>query len=259
MGARYLGLIGAYMSANVQALMEHRASFLTQLFATILENGIWILFWQVYLARFPAIDGWGLHEILVMWSVVTVGFGLGNAFCANMWTLPRTILMGGLDHFLLLPKPVLVNVLFSRMGMNAWADIFFGLCLFILGGRPGVTESLLFLYFALLVGVLFVSYSVLLSAASFFLNNSERITWEGLRAFIHFSTYPTTMFPRAIRVILFSVVPAGFVAYVPAMAIKSHAWPLVFGCTGVVALFAVAAVALFHVGLSRYESGNMGA
>jgi ABC-2 type transport system permease protein len=78
-----------------------------------------------------------------------------------------------------------------------------------------------------------------------------------LGALITFSTYPMNIFNGVVRVLLFTVIPAGFITFVPLQLLQQFSWPLFAGMIGFMVLFVGAAAAIFELGLRRYESGNL--
>ncbi|MBV9614737.1 MAG: ABC-2 family transporter protein, partial [Ktedonobacteraceae bacterium] len=76
-------------------------------------------------------------------------------------------------------------------------------------------------------------------------------------ALVSFSTYPMSIFNGAVRVLLFTLIPAGFVSFVPLQLLHQFTWPLMSLMTGATALIILAAIGAFELGLRRYESGNL--
>jgi ABC-2 type transport system permease protein len=76
-------------------------------------------------------------------------------------------------------------------------------------------------------------------------------------AMISFATYPEALFTGVVKTLLFTMIPAGFVSYVPVHALRelslSYAAAAVLGAVVITA----AGVAVFYIGLRRYESGNL--
>jgi ABC-2 type transport system permease protein len=74
---------------------------------------------------------------------------------------------------------------------------------------------------------------------------------------ITFSTYPAAVFQGAVKILLFTAIPAAFITLLPVEALRSlslgKAALAVLGSTAVLVL----GVAVFHHGLKRYESGNL--
>jgi len=74
---------------------------------------------------------------------------------------------------------------------------------------------------------------------------------------ITFSTYPTTLFTGLVRVILFTAIPAGFIAYVPVRFLREwQPWQMA-AVLGAAVGYSLLATFVFSRGLRRYESGNL--
>lgn len=78
-----------------------------------------------------------------------------------------------------------------------------------------------------------------------------------LGALVSFSTYPMNIFNGAVRVLLFPLVPAGFVSFVPLQLLHQVTVPLVGAMMGGTVATVLLAVGLFEVGVRRYESGSL--
>ena len=83
---------------------------------------------------------------------------------------------------------------------------------------------------------------------------SSRQSWELL---ITFSLYPDPLFQGALRLALFTVLPAGFVGYIPA----DGAGPFPFGCRSACGWctwigYMGLAITVFEYGLRRYASAS---
>jgi ABC-2 type transport system permease protein len=76
-------------------------------------------------------------------------------------------------------------------------------------------------------------------------------------AVITFATHPPALFDGTMKVLLFTVIPAGFVSYLPVATLKSMSMGDLFvAASGAVAVLGIGAGVFYH-GLRRYESGNL--
>lgn len=249
--------VWGYVGANVQGAMEYRLSFFSQIFAMLLNDCMWLIFWLAYFGKFPLVAGWGRDEVVTMWCVVAAGFGLATTLCGNLFQLAGIITRGELDFYLALPKAVLPHTLISRMHLTAPGDILFGLLVYGLIVQPTAAQWLLFLLFMLTTALVFVGFGVITQSLAFWLGNAEGLGQQLSNALISLATYPTVIFNGAIKFVLFTVIPAGFIAYIPVQLLREFSLPLLLGlllfATGIVVLAAL----IFRAGLRRYESGNL--
>jgi ABC-2 type transport system permease protein len=242
---------------NLASALEYRLSFALLAGMMFVNNFIWLFFWNLFFTRFPVVQGWELRDVMLMWAVGAGGFGWVNLLFGNFTRIATIVSTGELDLYLAQPKPVLLHVLASRMSITAAGDFAFGLVIFVWVGDRSWQGALAFALGLLLAGLLFLGVMLHVGCLAFFIGNSEGIAQQALGSFVSLSTYPPSIFKGAARALLFSLVPAGFISYLPIGLLK-HFDPL-FVAAAVLATAAVgcSGVALFRFGLRRYTSGNL--
>jgi ABC-2 type transport system permease protein len=104
--------------------------------------------------------------------------------------------------------------------------------------------------------VVLVATAVLLHSAAFWLGRTESASRQLYECTLMFSLYPDTLFTGPVRWMLFTIIPAGFVSYLPAELIRAPAvstavW-IALGATA----YAVVATWVFQRGLRAYSSGS---
>jgi ABC-2 type transport system permease protein len=249
--------MGAYAAANIQAAMEYRVSFWVQVFTMVANDSLWLFFWWTYFQQFPVVHGWQNTDIVVIWAVTACAFGFSAGFFGNASKLATLIMNGGLDAYLGMPRNVLLHVCISASDPTAWGDIIFALGAFLLFLRPDPLHFGLFLIVTMTGSLIFTSFFVIICSLAFFLGNTEGLAQQLAGALITFSTYPMYIFNGAVRVLLFTLIPAGFISFVPLQLLRQFTWPLLAAMLGFTALIVLAAVGIFQLGLRRYESGNL--
>jgi ABC-2 type transport system permease protein len=254
----HLKLLRDYAGANMLMALEYRASFVTQVVGMVLNDSMWVIFWWIYFSTFQVLQGgWTLHDVLGLWAVTGMAFGLCMGLFGNTLRLAEIISQGKLDYYLVLPKNVLLHVLVSSMDVTAWGDMLFGAGLFIAFLQPTPERAALFIFMSLCGAAVFLAFNIGWQSLAFWLGNAEGLAFQLWGALIAFSTYPPSLFRGAVKLMLFTVVPAAFLSHVPVEMLRKldPAW-----LVGEVA-FAVGTLALsiwvFYRGLRRYESGSL--
>ena len=97
-------------------------------------------------------------------------------------------------------------------------DLAFGIGLFVVACDPTPARTLVFVLVVLASATLLTGFLVLTGALAFFIGRSESGEL-GFHGMLLLGAYPVDLFAGAIRVILFTVVPAAFVSAVPARLI----------------------------------------
>lgn len=249
--------VHGYVRANFQAALEYRASFVSQVAGMLLSDFMWLIFWLAYFDKFPLVAGWGREQIVTLWAVVASGYGIATTICGNLFRLAGMIVRGELDFYLSLPKPVLPHILISRMNLTAPGDILFGIAGYALLVHPSAAQWALFLLFLLTGAAIMIGFGVLTQSLAFWLGQAEGVAQQLSNALINFSTYPTGIFHGAIKLLLFSIIPVGFVSYIPVRILQEFSGPLLGALLAFSAGILLLAWLVFHLGLRRYESGNL--
>jgi len=252
-----LRFIGAYFVANLQAAMEYRVAFGVQILVMLGNDCLWLLFWWSYFQRFPLVNGWQQTDIVVIWAVSALAFGLGMAVCGNVPKMAQIVMTGGLDAYLGMPRNALLHLCIAATDPSAWGDVLFAIGAYLLLLHPGVLNLLIFLGSAVAGALIFISFMVIVGSLAFFLGNTDGLVQQLLNALITFSSYPMNLFTGGVRILLFTVLPAGFISFVPLQMLHHFTWPLLGALFGFTLLILLCAVGIFHLGLKRYESGNL--
>jgi ABC-2 type transport system permease protein len=252
----YARFLGAAFSANLQAVAEYRVSFLVQVFGMVLNNAAFAIFWGILIARTGNIGGYSFTDIMVIWALVSTSFGIAHVTWGNVRSLGQIIQRGELDVYLLQPKDVFINVLCSRTVVSAWGDLAYGFL--VLAFLPGTTPErfLLFTLLAIAGAVIFASVFAAEESLTFFLGNAGSLSSAITEFMLSFSLYPDTIFDPGMRWIFYTILPTGFIAFVPLGIYRRMDWPFLPLLYLIAAVYAALSYALFRAGLRRYESGN---
>lgn len=253
----FLRLAAAYVRLNFSAQLEYRGAFLSQVIAMFINDCVWLAFWSLFFTRFPALRGWTINDVITMWGVVAAGFGIAHGICGNGLLLPTIIARGQLESWMLYPRALLPHVLLGKMNATCWGDTIFGFAAYLILVRPDLPHLALFCLLTFSAALLFIGFSIMTGSLSFFMGNSEGLAEQWRYALITFSTYPSTLFDGAAKLILFTLIPAAFVCQFPIEALRTMSlWPALAALAGSLAVLLIG-TALFYWGLSRYESGNL--
>lgn len=241
---------------NVSAAMEFRFSFITQIVWTFINNAIYFIFWLIFFERFPEVGGYSLENTILLFAVVTTGFGIAFFFFGQCSQLANVITEGRLDYYLSYPKNLILHIIASRSSISAFGDILFGIMAFIFVGHISITSILLWIIVCLLVSLIFVGFYILVGSLSFWLGNSQPLTDVAGSSLLTFALYPNGIFKFYTKLILLTIIPSIFVGYVPVEIIKQFDAKLL-GYLGGFSLFIIfISIKVFYFGLKKYESSN---
>jgi ABC-2 type transport system permease protein len=246
----------ALVATNLKASFALRGAFWLQAGLMTANNLLFFAFWWIFFERFEEVRGWRVADLAALYGLVAMGFGSAVLLAGGLRELSRLIVEGGLDPFLTQPKDLLLHVVASKTSASGWGDLFSGALLL---GYSGLVHWQTLPLCALAVAAsttVFVATGIVLHSAAFWLGRIEtlaRMMWEFL---IAFSTYPRPIFTGAMKWMLFTVVPAGFIGFLPVELLRDFQWSGLAAVVGGAAAYAWLARAIFSAGLRRYESGN---
>lgn len=238
--------------------MEYKTNFLIQSFGMVLNNLAFIFFWWVLFHRLDQeIGGYNFEQLMMIWAIGSAGFGLSQVLFGNSMHLTRLIVDGQLDSYMLQPKNLLWNILISRTSIMAWGDLFFGGVLFVVATPVSLFKLLLFLLIVVLAGFLFTAVMVLANTLTFYLGRSSALGQLLPEFVLTLTIYPEGIFGGVIRFLLYTLLPAGFISYIPVRLLNAfNGWHLLF-VLAFDLVFVFLTFWFFAHGVRRYESGNL--
>lgn len=248
-------LLATYRAAFAEAGAK-RGALLSQIGVMALNDLVWVLFWVLFFDRVGEVRGWDTETILLLQAVLTTGGGIALGFLGNARNIGAMAVGGRLDAVLTLPVPPLAHVLARKVVAVNLGDTAFGVALFLVACDPTPARTLVFVVASLLAGVLLTSFLVLVGSSAFWLGRSEGGDL-GFHSILMTAAYPVDAFAGVAKGILYTVVPAAFVASVPAKLVDDLDLAVAATMAAVTALFAVLAWATFTAGLRRYTSGSV--
>lgn len=245
--------VGATMRAAVAEARANRSAFWSQLMAMALNDVVWVIFWIIFFGRVGRLREWDRSQVLLLFAVLTTGGGLVLGVVSNARRIGQLAADGGIDAALSLPVSPLLYLLVRRVDPVNVGDAVFGVLLFAVAGSPSLERTAVYVVGSLAGAVVLGGFLVIVGSLTFFTGRGEAGDL-GFHAIILLSSYPVDIFTGATKVLLYTAIPAAFVAAVPARLINDFTAADALALLGVAAVFATAAWALFTLGLRRYTS-----
>lgn len=254
---KHLKLIGWYFKFNLSASMEYRTSFLIQVFGMFLNNASFAFFWWLLFEKVNNIAGYGFKDVMYLWSFCSASFGLTFILFGNLTNVTQMIVKGELDTFLLQPKDVVINMIGSKTNISAWGDLIYGMVLFLILNGLHLKGFLIFSVFNITGMLLYAGFFLAVQSLAFYFGNTEALAGLAFEFIITMSLYPEGIFHGVVRLILFSLIPAGFISMIPVKLLTEWNWGWVLLTLLVTFLWVFFAYRFFYRGLRKYESGNL--
>lgn len=254
---RTLSYLVASWNASLRAALEYRVSFAVQAGFMLANNFLFLAFWKLFFARVPAVGGWTIKDVALCYGIAASAFGLAAVLCGGTIDLAASVSGGRLDTWLLRPQPVLLQALASRMRLSGFGDLVTGPILLVLCGNTQPARVALFALGVTAGGLVYTAFVTASQASAFWFGRAEDLAGQSANAILSFALYPPGIFSGPARVLLFTLVPAGLMSWLPAeLVLHPTAEGAALLLLGAASACGVALV-LWTRGLARYESGNL--
>jgi ABC-2 type transport system permease protein len=251
----HLKLIIEYMKINIATAMEYRFNFIVQSLSMVANNAIWILFWWIFFQKFNIVNTWTMNDMIGLYAVLTFSFGIAGTVFGNRRRIAEVISEGRLDFFLTLPKNVLFHTLIGKSSWFAFGDVIFGLIMATIAFQWWQFP----LYFLLctLSAIILTSFAVIVSSLAFYMGDARSTSRQLDIGLMSFGGYPLSIFSDTAKILLMTVIPAGFISTIPVELLTQFQLKWFLILLGFTLLIFVIAIFVFYRGLRKYESGSM--
>lgn len=243
----------AQILCAMRLAMADRTNFIVQMVGMLINDGFVLLMWFMFFSGFERIGGWRMTDVALLLGIVTVVVGGVSVLAGGHRDLAARILSGEIDALLTQPQPVLPRLLASESIAHGFGDIFVGVALLtaFAGLRP---RDLPLLAVAITVGwTILLSASVAFGSLAFWVRGARSFSRDLLEFLILLASYPGSIWSGPMKVIVYTLLPAGFVVLFPVGVLRAPSLEGAFILVASASAYAALALFLFHLGLRRYR------
>jgi len=256
MVASNLSFTRALVATNFKATLALRGAFVVQVVFMVLNNLTFFVFWWSLMEHVTTLRGWRLGDIQMLFGIVAAAFGLAVTVAGGVRHVGRFIEDGDLDTLLTQPKSVLVHALGLRSQPSGFGDLISGLIFIAWSGRVTWQTAAIAAVVIVASALILVACGVVFFSLAFWLGRVETVATQLWELLVTFSLYPEPLFGGALRFVLFTVLPAGFVGYLPVRILHAPSFTNVMILLAVAIAYLRLAALVFDRGLRRYASGS---
>ncbi|MFG6356045.1 MAG: ABC transporter permease [Acetatifactor sp.] len=217
-----LHLAGVYTRTVMKSWFQYNVDAVLRVLAVFLREATGIVVIYFTLLKFDTLNGWNIYELLFLYSLLFLTYGIFIVFFTGLRDFGKTVRDGGFDRFILRPRGLLFQLIFSN------ADWFaaighggLGIVLFVVSaGNVGIrwNPRTVIYYLAAVAGGILIQGAIFLFLASL---NIYLLETDSLKSLLYwnmrrFAGYPISIFHKAIQFCMIYVVPFAFVNYFPA-------------------------------------------
>lgn len=236
--------------------MLNKTTFLVNIIFMIINNASFIIQWIILYSLKNDVGGYTFKQVLLLWGIAASVYGLSHFAFQNAFSLSDTITNGKLDAYLVQPKSVLISVITSKIEASAIGDMIYGLIMLFISGVT-IPKVLLFILFTICGGTIITAFAIINASLSFWFSKSDMIADTANRLIICFDTYPEGIFKGLAKIMLFTIIPVGFMSYFPVRVMTQFDLNLTLSVMFMTVLSAFLAFWMFYKGLKKYSSSNL--
>jgi len=261
-----LRLFIGFYKMGIRVNMEYKTAFWLGTIAQVFSYGMDFLLLWVLVSHFQNLAGWSSSEIIFMYSLKLMTYGIAGTFFFNSCTsLPRRIQAGSFDASLIQPIKPLVYEVVSSCNIGYVRHIGLSLCIMIISLHQ-LQVKMTFVKICMLIlfiigGSLIQSGLFLVFATpSFWLVRGEQIMELFFFEISDFINYPINIYPVIIQALLSFGLPYAFINFYPAQYIFGRDDVITFNnylqflALPVGIMVFAFGVCFWHWGLKRYQS-----
>lgn len=243
------------VKCNVAQAMSNKKSFVIQTLFMFLNNLVWLAFWFIlfYNSEGGTINNITLNDIIYLWSAPTLSFGLCYFLFGGVEDLPYKIANNEIDNELTKPKHSLISLITSSAKLSAMGDLIYGLVLGIFAVNFNPVRYLWLIVIGIVGAMGFLGISILVYSLAFWLGDiSKSARTYSHSLLITLTIYPEGMFTGVIKVLMYTAIPAMYIAHIPVAIIKTFDLKLLLIEIVAVAIIMILGVVTYNKGLKKY-------
>ncbi len=226
-----LRLYWRLVGARSRGQMQYKLSFALQIVNAIVVTVVDFLEILVIFGRIPALAGWSLGEVALLYGMAATSFAVAEMFVRGFEMLSRHIVQGTFDRILTRPRGAFFQVFASDLALWKVGRLAQGV-LILLVAQQYLTvhwsmDRLIVLGLGLASGAaIFFSIFVVGAASCFWTIQNNEVVNVFTNGGVMMASYPMEIFQGWMRRLITFVVPLAFVDYYPALYVLGRPDPL---------------------------------
>ena len=258
----WFNLYKMLIRTSIRSRMQYKFNFImASVLAALIQISEFLMV-ALVLHKFGAIKGWSLHEIGYLFAVHDVIQNTVCTFGNEVHHLEKYLVNGELDQLLTRPIPVLLALLPQNFRIMAGEVLQGGfiLCWSLAGmmhsGQIGWIAIPFSLFIILTGAVILFSIGLATATLGFWTTHIEELQTITEDAARTVAQYPLSYIAKWMSGILLTVIPVGFVNYIPSLYLlrgEGGAWILV-AVAAVAVLSLAASLRFWQFGMTKYQS-----
>ena len=261
-----LRLYQRLVSLQLRSQAQYKVNIVVDISTTFAVTLLEFVSVLIYFGTFPSMLGWSVGEVALLYSLMSMSFGIAEMFGAGIAIFSDMIRLGDFDRMLLRPASPLLLVIgcdfrLRRIGRITQGIATFFFALHLLPNLQWTWLKVLALFIGVASGALiFVSILLLGATLCFWTVETTELTNILTYGGREMLSYPLSIYNQFMQHIFLFVIPLAFGSYVPACYILGRALPfglpsqVTFAAPFVAFAFAWVMSLIWGLGVRHYQS-----
>lgn len=252
--------------ASIRSQMQYRYAFFMNILGWAMSYaGTAITMWTI-LYQFKALAGWSFWELLFLFALAVLSWGICVMFFFHFRSLDQYIVNGTFDRFLVRPIHPFLHFISLKFDVGAFGQLIFSILAMWLAYAKLHLDWEWWRWLAFLgamIGGTLIQGGILvaIAAIAFWTTRSERFYWVVMFPAKSMMNYPISIYPKLVQWIVTFLFPFAFVNYYPALFLlgkSNQAWERALGVISpfIGCLFFALCFWIWSIGMNRYKSAG---
>ena len=261
--AKYIRLYRIFAVQYMKTIMQSKADFLVGLGGFLISQAAGLAFLYLVFKQIPSMKEWTLEQMLFIYGFAQIPRGIDHLLTDNLWMVGwQMVIKGTFDKYMLRPMNIFFQIICEKVQFDAVGELMVGV--FFVGravvyGVVQVTllKTILFIVSIIAGSIIYTSVKLVLASIAFWVKDSSPIMTTAYDV-ADFAKYPIEIYAKPIQLVLMTILPFAFVAYIPAtfFLINANIWKTIAAECIIAVIFWMFAYSLFKKGLAIYESAG---
>ena len=261
--ARYIRLSRIFAVQYMKTVMQSKTDFFVGLGGFLISQASGLAFLYLVFKQIPSMNEWTLEQMLFIYGFAQIPRGIDHLLTDNLWMVGwQMVIKGTFDKYMLRPMNIFFQIICEKVQFDAVGELMVGV--FFVGravvyGVVQVTllKTILFIVSIIAGSIIYTSVKLVLASIAFWVKDSSPIMTTAYDV-ADFAKYPIEIYAKPIQLVLMTILPFAFVAYIPAtfFLINANIWKTIAAECIIAVIFWMFAYSLFKKGLAIYESAG---
>lgn len=247
----------------MKTVMQSKVDFFIGLGGFLISQAAGLAFLYLVFQQIPTMKEWTLEQLLFIYGFAQIPRGIDHLLTDNLWMVGwQMVIQGTFDKYMLRPMNLFFQIVCEKIQFDAVGELLIGILFVGRAVAKGVVQvtplKVLFFFISMIAGsVIYTSVKLVLASIAFWVKDSSPIMTTAYDV-ADFAKYPVEIYAKPIQIVLMTILPFAFVAYIPStyFLIDANILKTIAAECGIAVIFWLFSYHLFKKGLTIYESAG---